>query len=126
MDRQDHMPSQGRRSASRATKLRRRKQRMNALLLIGAIAAIDIFNEEIVFCSVVGWAHIDIAKFGSASFCRFQIETIVANETEDDAVAIDAVIAKHLFDHDFASPFALVGDILYKIRIACHDNFLQR
>ena len=40
MDRQDHMPTQGRRSASRATKLRRRKQRMNALLLIGAIAAI--------------------------------------------------------------------------------------
>ena len=40
MDRQDNMPAQGRRSASRATKLRRRKQRMNALLLIGAIAAI--------------------------------------------------------------------------------------
>ena len=40
MDRQDHMPTQGRRSASRATKLRRRKQRMNALLLIGAVAAI--------------------------------------------------------------------------------------
>ncbi len=32
--------SMGRRSASRATKLRRRKQRTNALLLIGAIAAI--------------------------------------------------------------------------------------
>ena len=40
MERGDRMPSQGRRSASRATKLRRRKQRMNALLLIGAIAAI--------------------------------------------------------------------------------------
>ena len=40
MDRQDNMPSQGRRSASRATKLRRRKQRMNVLLLIGAVAAI--------------------------------------------------------------------------------------
>ena len=40
MDRQDNMPSQGRRSASRATKLRKRKQRMNALLLIGAIAAV--------------------------------------------------------------------------------------
>ena len=40
MDRQDNMPGKGRRSASRATKLRRRKQRMNALLLIGAVAAI--------------------------------------------------------------------------------------
>ena len=40
MDRQDNMPPRGRRSASRATKLRRRKQRMNLLLLIGAIAAI--------------------------------------------------------------------------------------
>ena len=33
-------PTQGRRSVSRATKLRRRKQRMNFVLLIGAIAAI--------------------------------------------------------------------------------------
>ena len=40
MDRQDRQMTTGRRSASRATKLRRRKQRMNALLLIGAVAAI--------------------------------------------------------------------------------------
>ena len=41
MDRQDNgYQPQGRRSASRATKLRRRKQRMNLLLLAGAIAAI--------------------------------------------------------------------------------------
>ncbi len=33
-------PTRGRRAASRATKLRRRKQRMNAVLLIGAIAAV--------------------------------------------------------------------------------------
>ena len=40
MDQQNSAaPGQGRRSASRATKLRRRKQRMNALLLIGAVAA---------------------------------------------------------------------------------------
>ncbi len=41
MEQQDRsMPAKGRRAASRATKLRRRKQRMNALLLIGAVAAI--------------------------------------------------------------------------------------
>ena len=41
MDHQDNnIPTRGRRAASRATKLRRRKQRMNALLLIGAIAAV--------------------------------------------------------------------------------------
>ena len=41
MDQQgSDMPTRGRRAASRATKLRRRKQRMNALLLIGAVAAI--------------------------------------------------------------------------------------
>ena len=40
MDQQDRMPAQGRRSASRATKLRRRKQRMNVLLLVGAVAAL--------------------------------------------------------------------------------------
>ena len=40
MDSQDKRTTTGRRTASRATKLRRRKQRMNALLLIGAVAAI--------------------------------------------------------------------------------------
>ncbi|MBR4575603.1 MAG: lamin tail domain-containing protein [Clostridia bacterium] len=40
MDGQDRMPAKGRRSASRATKLRRRKQRINILLLAGAAAAI--------------------------------------------------------------------------------------
>ena len=42
MDRQDHMPSQGRRSASRATKLRRRRARMNVILLLAAIAAVAL------------------------------------------------------------------------------------
>lgn len=42
MDRDNNTayPTQGRRSVSRATKLRRRKQRMNFVLLLGAIAAI--------------------------------------------------------------------------------------
>ena len=40
MDKGKEYPTQGRRSSSRATKLRRRKQRMNFILCLGAIAAI--------------------------------------------------------------------------------------
>jgi hypothetical protein len=40
-------PEQGRRTASRATKLRRRKQRMNFLLLAGAVAALLLLIFEV-------------------------------------------------------------------------------
>ena len=40
-------PEQGRRTASRATKLRRRKQRMNFLLLAGAVAALLLLVFEV-------------------------------------------------------------------------------
>ena len=40
-------PGQGRRTASRATKLRRRKQRMNFLLLAGAVAALLLLVFEV-------------------------------------------------------------------------------
>ena len=40
-------PTQGRRSISRATKLRRRKQRMNFLLLAGAVAALLLLIFEV-------------------------------------------------------------------------------
>ena len=47
MEKRTGNPEQGRRTASRATKLRRRKQRMNFLLLAGAIAALLLLIFEV-------------------------------------------------------------------------------
>ena len=47
MEKRTGNPEQGRRTASRATKLRRRKQRMNFLLLGGAIAALMLLIFEV-------------------------------------------------------------------------------
>ena len=47
MEKRTGNPEQGRRAASRATKLRRRKQRMNFLLLAGAIAALLLLIFEV-------------------------------------------------------------------------------
>ena len=42
MENRDNRPARGRREASRATKLRRRKARMNVLLMVGAVATLII------------------------------------------------------------------------------------
>jgi hypothetical protein len=49
---------------------------------------------------------------------------VVANQTEYLAIAIDAVVAKHLLGYNLARTATLVGDILYKICITCHTLFL--
>ena len=41
-------------------------------------------------------------------------------EADDDAVAIDAVVAKHLFHRNLTRSGALVGDELDEVRVACH------
>ena len=44
------------------------------------------------------------------------------NNPKDDAVAIDAVVAKHLFHRNLARTSALVGDVLNEVGVACHDG----
>ena len=88
------------------------------------ISVVHIFNEEIVFRAVVRRTHLDAAQQRAASLGRFQVETVVANEAEDDAVAIDAVVAKHLFHRNLARTSALVGDVLNEVWVACHGGIL--
>ena len=84
------------------------------------IPVVHIFNEEIVFCAIVRGTHLNAAQQRAARLGRFQVETVVADEAEDDAVTIDAVVAEHLFHRDFARTSALIGDVLNEVRIACH------
>ena len=89
------------------------------------IAVVHIFDEEIVFCSVVRCTHLDAAQQRSACLGWFQVEAVVADEAEEDAVAVDAVIAEHLFHRNLARTRALVGDILNEIEVACHGVWLS-
>ena len=53
-------------------------------------------------------------------FRRLQIKTVVADESEDLAVAIDTVVTKHLLGDYFARTTTLVSDKLYEVCITCH------
>jgi hypothetical protein len=55
-----------------------------------------------------------------AGFCGFDVETVVADESEDFAVAINTIVAEHLFDGYFACISALIGNVLHEISITSH------
>ena len=86
------------------------------------IAVVHIFDEEVVFRAVVRWTHFNAAQQRAASLGRFYVEAIVADEAEDDAVAVDAVVAEHLFHRNLARTSALVGDVLNEVGVACHGE----
>ena len=86
------------------------------------IPVVHIFNEEIVFCALVRRTHFDAAQQRAACLGRFQIEAVIADEAEDDAVAIDAVVAEHLFHRNLARTGTLVGDVLNEVGVACHGG----
>ena len=89
------------------------------------ISVVHIFDEEIVFCAIVRRTHLDAAQQRAACVGRLQVEAVVADEAKDDAVAIDAVVAEHLFHRNLACTSALVGDVLNEVRIACHGVWLS-
>ena len=86
------------------------------------IPVVHIFDEEIVFRAVVRRTRFDAAQQRAASLGWFQVEAVVADEAEDDAVAIDAVVAEHLFHGDLACTSTLVGDVLNEVGVACHGG----
>ena len=89
------------------------------------IAVVHIFDEEVVFRAVVRRTHFNAAQQRAACLSRFQVETIVANEAEDDAVAIDAVVSEHLFHGNLACTSTLVSDVLNEVGVACHGVWLS-
>lgn len=86
------------------------------------IAVVHVFDEEIVFRAVVRWTHFNAAQQRTASVGRFYVEAIVADEAEDDAVAVDAVVTEHLFHGNLACTSTLVGDVLNEVGVACHGE----
>ena len=84
------------------------------------VVIVYVGDVEIGLCAFVWWSHVDCAQKWTHLVCGFQIEVIVAYQAEYLAIAIYSIVAKHLLGHDVARPTTLVGDVLYKVRIACH------
>ena len=84
---------------------------------------VDVLYEKIVFCSLVRRTLDNMSQRCFTTFCGFNIQTVVADETEYLTVAIDAIVSEHLFDSDFAGIRTLINDILNKVFIACHSRF---
>ena len=79
------------------------------------VTVIDVGDKEVILSPFVRRTHVDGAQQRTNHICWLQIETIVADKSEDLSVAIDAVVAKHLLGDDLASPSTLVSDLLYKV-----------
>ena len=84
------------------------------------IPVIHIADVEIVFGAVIRRAKDDFFQQSLPGFRYLEIEVIVADQAEQDTIAIDALVSHHLLDSDFSSTSALVLDVLYKVRIASH------
>jgi hypothetical protein len=90
--------------------------------VLQVIPVIDIADIEIVFGAFIGLPELDFLEDGFAGFGHLDIEIIVADEPEQDSVAVDAIVPHHLSDRDVTGARALVDNELYKIRVASHTD----
>ena len=84
------------------------------------VAVVDILDVEVGLCAVVGRTQVLAAEQLAARLGGFQVEAVVADEAENITVSVDTIVSEHFLRLNLSRPTALVGDILYKIRIACH------
>ena len=82
---------------------------------------VDINDVEVRFCAVVGRSHILATKQFTPCFGGLQVEAVIADETENLAIAVNAIVTEHLLRLNISCTAALVGNILYKIGITCHN-----
>lgn len=88
------------------------------------LVVVDVGNVKVVFRSLVGWAEVDGGKEAATNLGGFDVEMVVADETENLSTAVDGVVSKHLSGSDFTCATALVGDVLDEVGIACHCLFV--
>ena len=83
---------------------------------------VNIGDVEVGLGTGIGWAHIDGAQHLTYGIGGLEIKVVVANQTEYLAIALDAVVDKHLLGYNLARTATLVGDVLYKVCVTCHDD----
>ena len=84
------------------------------------VAVVDVADVEVVARALVRRAQDYFAQEGLAGLGDLDIEVVVADQTEEGAVAVDAVVAHHFLDGDVAGAGALVDDVLDEISVASH------
>ena len=88
--------------------------------VLQVIPVIDIADIKIVLGALIRLPELDFFEDGFPGLCHLDIEIIVADETEQDSVAVDALVPHHLSDRDVTGARALVDNELYKICVASH------
>ena len=53
---------------------------------------------------------------------RLDIQIVITDLAEEDAIAIDAIVPHHLLDGNLPGARALLHYVLYKICITCHTK----
>ena len=89
MDQGKEYPTQGRRSSSRAAKLRRRKQRMNFILFLGAVAA--IFLLAVVIPRIL-FGFVPFDPFRRAIYSSGTASGMTENEGNEKIGAYDGLV----------------------------------
>ena len=77
------------------------------------LAVVDLGDVEIIFRSVVRRSQVLLTEQSASCFRRLYVEAVVADKSEYLAVAINAVVAKHLPGGYLTRIGTLVYDVLY-------------
>ena len=84
------------------------------------VAVVHVGDVEVILRSIIRRTHLDGSQQRKRCFGGLQIEAVVADKPEYLAVAVYAVVAKHLPRHDFSCTATLLGDVFHKVLAACH------
>ena len=84
------------------------------------VAVVDILDIEVGLGAIVGRTHILDAQQLAPCLGGFDIEAVVAYETEGLTSTVDTIVTEHLASFNIACARALFDYILHKIWIACH------
>ena len=85
------------------------------------IPVIDIAHIEVVLGARIGLTQFDFFQDERTSVRHLDVEVVVADKAEQDAVAIDAVITHHFPHGNLPGAGALVHDIEDEISVAGHS-----
>ena len=84
------------------------------------VSVVHVGDVEVILRSRIWRAHLDGSQQRTNSFGGLQIEAVVADEAEYLAVAVDALVPKHLPRRYLSCSAALLCDEEHKVFVACH------
>ena len=91
--------------------------RLKSVLLLcnNIIPVINVRDVEIILGPVVRRTKNHFLQYSFSGLCHLDVEIVITDHTEQEAIAINAIVSHHLFYSDFPGTSALVRDILNEI-----------